>query len=176
MKNMDRLNTCCFIGDNNQNKMFEKTPYYKDIKLKIKSSVVYLIENLFVTNFMTGMDIGFEQCAAEVVLEQKQKYPAITLKGVLPYENFSINWTWSQRNKYYSIMEKSDKEILLQYHYTNNCMRLRNQYMINNSKYIILFQCEASSLDKLILYAKSKKRAVIIIDCGDKYLDNKSIF
>ena len=169
LKNTDRSNTCCFIGDGNQNKIFlfdEKAPYYKEIKSKIEKNVVCLIENFSVTNFMSGMDIGFEQCAAEIVLEQKQKYPAITLEGVLPFENHSVNWTWAQRNKYYSIMEKSDKEILLQYHYTDNCMSLRNQYMINNSKYIIFFQCETSNLDNLILYAKSKKRVVLIIDSG----------
>lgn len=168
LRTVNRLYTCCFIGGCNQNNLFlfdEKTPYYKDIKLEIEKSIVYLIEKLFVTNFISGMDIGFEQCAAETVLEKKaEKYPQITLEGVLPYETHSINWTTAQRNKYYSIMKKSDREVLLQYHYTDDCMRKRNQYMMNKSKYIIFFQDGTSNIDNLILYAKSKGRGVIIID------------
>lgn len=180
MRTVNRLNTCCFIGCCNQNNLFlfdEKTSYYKDIKLKIEKNVVYLIEKLFVTNFMSGMDIGFEQCAAETVLEKKEKYPQITLEGVLPYETHSINWTGAQRNKYYSIMEKSDREVLLQYHYTDDCMRRRNQYMINKSKYIIFFQDGTSNIDNLILYAKSKSRVIIIIDSDEMRLSgNELIF
>lgn len=180
MKNVNRLNTCCFIGGCSQNKLFlfeEQTPYYKDIKSKIEKKVVYLIEKLFVTNFISGMDIGFEQCAAETVLGKKEEYSQITLEGVLPYETHSINWTGAQRNRYYSIMEKSDREVLLQYHYTDDCMRRRNQYMINKSKYIIFFQESTSNIDNLILYAKSKGRVVIVIDSGEMQLPgNQSIF
>jgi len=181
LKTVNRLNTCCFIGGCKQNNLFlfdEKSPYYKDIKLKIEKNIVYLIENLFVTNFISGMDIGFELCAAETVLEKKEeKYPQITLEGVLPYETHSINWTAAQRNKYYSIMEKSNREILLQYHYTDDCMRKRNQYMINKSKYIIFFQIGTSNIDNLILYAKSKGRIVMIIGSDEmKFSGNESTY
>lgn len=180
MKSVSKLSTCCFIGGCNRNNLVlfeEKAQYYKNIKLGIEKKVVYLIEKLFVTNFISGMDIGFEQCAAEAVLEKKEKYPQITLEGVLPYETHSINWTAAQRNKYYSIMEKSDREVLLQYHYTDDCMRRRNQYMISKSKYIIFFQDGTSNIDNLILYARLKGRAVIVIDAGEmQFSGSESIF
>lgn len=170
MKSVNRLNTCCFIGGCTENSLslFEEgTPYFKDIKSKIEKAVVSLIENLFVTNFVSGMNIGFEQCAAETVLEKKEKYPGITLEGVLPYEAHSINWTGAQRNKYYSIMERVDRETLLQHRYTDDCMRKRNLYMVNKSKYIIYFQDEnAGNMSNLILFAKSMGRTVITIDSG----------
>lgn len=180
LKNVNRLNTCCFIGGCNQNNLFlfdEKSLYYEDIKLKIEKNIVYLIEKLFVTNFMSGMNIGFEQCAAETVLEKKEIYPQITLEGVLPYEAHSINWSMAQRDKYYSIMEKSDRELLLQYHYTNDCMKKRNQYMIDNSKYSIFFLDGTSNIGNLILYAKLKRRVIIIIDSNKfQFLGSERIF
>ena len=169
MKNVSRLNNCCFIGSYNSNKLpllEDKESYYKDIKLKIEKAIIDLIENSFVTNFISGMDIGFEQFAAETVLEKREKYPQITLEAVLPYEMHSINWTREQRNKYYSIMEKSDREVLLQYHYTDDCMKKRNQYMINKSKYILFFQESTNIIDNLILYARAKGKTVITINFG----------
>lgn len=179
MKNANKFNTCCFIGDGIQNNLFlfeEESPYYKDIKLKIEKNVVYLIEKLFVTNFLSGMDIGFEQWCAETILEKKENYPHITLEGVLPYEMHSINWTRAQRNNYYSIMGKSDREVLLQYHYTDDCIKKRNQYMINKSKYIIYFQYGTSNIDNSVLYAKSKGRVVINIDSDKVQLSDNSCF
>lgn len=169
MKNVSRLNTCCFIGSCTRNSLVlfeEETPHFKEIKSKVQESVVYLIEKLSVTNFISGMDIGFEQFAAEAVLEMKEKYPQITLEGVLPHEMHSINWSTDQRKKYYSIMEKSDREVLLQYHYTDDCMRKRNLYMINKCKHIIFFKDGTGNTDNLILFTKSKGRNVIVIDSG----------
>ena len=178
--NVKKLNTCCFIGDGNQNnqQLFEeKTLHFIGTKLRIEKMIVNLIESLYVTNFISGMDIGFEQCASEIVLKKKEMYPQITLEGVLPYELHSINWTGVQRNKYYSIMEKCDREILLQYHYTDDCIRRRNQYMINKSKYIIFFQKSTSNIDDLILYARLKKRNIMIIDSDEiQHSRNESIF
>ena len=173
MKNANKLNTCCFIGDDKQCNFFlfeEESSYYKDIKFRIEKTVVYLIEKLFVKNFISGMNIGFEQLGAETILEKKENYPQITLEGVLPYEMHSINWERAQRDKYYSIMERCDSEYLLQFHYTDDCMRKRNQYMINKSKYIIYFQSSTSIVDNLILYAKSKGKVVLIIDAYNMHL------
>lgn len=167
MRGSNRLKTCCFIGDCTQNSLFlfkKKSSYFNNIKLKIERAVVSLIENLSVTNFMSGMNIGFELCGAEIVLEKKEKYPGIILEGVLPYEAHSINWTEDQRNKYYSIMEKADREILLQYRYTDDCMRKRDMYMIHHSKYIIYFQEYIGNINSLIIFAKSIGRSIITID------------
>ncbi|HAQ39770.1 MAG TPA: DUF1273 domain-containing protein [Clostridiales bacterium] len=154
----------------------EKTPHFNDIKSKVQESAVYLIEKLSVKNFVSGMDIGFEQFAAETILELKERYPQITLEGVLPHEMHSINWSTDQRKKYYSIMEKSDREVLLQYHYTDDCMRKRNLYMINKSKHIIFFKDGTGSIDSLILFTKAKGRNVIVIDSGRITSMNKMIY
>jgi uncharacterized phage-like protein YoqJ len=110
------------------------------------------------------MGLGFEQYAAEMVLELKDEYSLITLEAVLPYENFPIEWNETQRDKYYSIMQKIDKEILIQYHHTKECMRKRNMYMINKSNYIILLCNNTREIYNLTLYARSNKKNVFIME------------
>jgi len=169
---MKRLNTCCFIGSCTEDRLSlfgEKSPFLNNTELAIEESILYLIECFSVTNFLSGMDIGFEQYAAEHVLEKKKDYPQITLEGVLPYETHSVNWTEAQRDKYYSIMEKSDREIMMQYHYTSDCMMRRNLYMINQSKHIVFFNEGAGEVDRLILFSKSKGRNVIVINSENEF-------
>lgn len=165
---MKQLETCCFIDDCLYDYLFkfeEYNPYYIEFKEKFKERIKSLIEDFSVTHFISSMDIGVEQYAAEIVLEFKNIYPQISLEGVLPFEAQSENWTEFQRNIYYSLMERSDKETLLQYHYTNDCMIKSDIYMINKSKFIIIFcNGDTSRIGKLISYAKSIGRVVFIID------------
>lgn len=164
---MKRFRTCCFIQHYSQNNLFEsenENPCLLEFRAKLKETLISLIENFSVTNFISGMALGLEQCSAEVVIELKAKLPNITLEGVLPYESQDIDWTEFQRDKYYSIMQKIDKEVLLQHHYSSDCMRRRDLYMINKSKYIILCTSNTSEIDNIVSYAKSSGRIVFIID------------
>lgn len=159
--------TCCFIDYNPQEnylKLDDKNISFFDVKAKIESAIISLIEDFSVTNFISGMEFGLEQLSAEIVHELKPKFSGITLEGVIPYENRIINCPEFQRDKYYSIMQKIDKEVLLQYHYSYDFIRRRNYYMINKSKYIILYTNNASAIDNITAYARSKGRIVFISD------------
>lgn len=169
MKYFNNFNTCCFIGGSIDSKLFDfkdDNQYFKIFTARNKEKITNLIENFSVKYFISGMELGFEQYAAETVLELKHRYPEIQLECVLPYETQSINWTESQRDKYYSIIERSDREVLLQYHYSNDSMRKRDFYMINKSKYIIVCKNGTSTSDNLIRYAKSIERIVFTADPG----------
>ena len=165
---MKQLKTCCFISNYSQDLQFEFeeiNQYYKVLKVKFKRLITFLIEDLSVTNFISGMDLGLEQYAAEIVLDFKKIYPKIVLEGVLPFETQALKWTEFQRNGYYSIMKRCDKETLMQYHYTLDCMWKRDRYMINKSKFVIIaYNGDTSRIDKLILYARSIGKVVFIID------------
>ncbi len=165
---MKLLNTCCFIDNYIYNYVFnpkEYNQYNIVFKSKFKEQIFHLIKDFSITHFISGMDIGIEQYITEVILEFKNIYPQITIEGVLPFERLPENWSEPQRDKYYSLMKKIDKETLLQYHYTNDCLWKQNLYMINNSKFILLFCNEVTyKTNKLVSYAKSIGRIVFIID------------
>lgn len=164
---MKDFRTCCFIDYYPQDylKEFEdKNLNNIKYKEKLKEVIISLIDNFSITHFISGMQFGLEQFSAEIVLELKSKFPKITLEGVIPYENQVINWTECQRDKYYSIMQKIDKEVLLQHHFSHDCMRKRNLYMINKSKYIILYTNNTSKIDHINSYARSIGKIVFVMD------------
>jgi uncharacterized phage-like protein YoqJ len=159
--NVRYLRTCCFIDHDGISKQIKNQ--LPDFKYELREITEKLIKDLYVTHFVSGMGLGFEQSSAEVVNELKGKYPGITLEAVLPYETFTIEWNEEQRDKYYSIMQKIDKETLMQYHYTKDCISKRNIFMINKSNYIILLCSNTSEIYNLTLYAKANKKSVFII-------------
>lgn len=164
---MKQSRTCCFIEDYTQNyftKTADKNHNFIKQKTKLKEVIISLVEDFSVNHFISGMELGLEQFFAESILELKTKFPGIFLEGVIPYENQVINWTECQRDKYYSIMQKIDKEVLIQYHYSQDCMRNRNLYMINKSKYIILCTDNTSKIKSINTYARSIGKAVFVMD------------
>ncbi|NLJ58696.1 MAG: DUF1273 domain-containing protein [Tissierellia bacterium] len=161
---MRHLRTCCFIDCSNYgNLSMPSEDYARNFRHKLKEIIENLINNFNVSHFISGMELGFEQTSAEILNELKVKYPKVTLEAVLPYENFSINWNEEERDKYYSLMQNIDKETLLQYHYTKDCIRKRNIFMVNKSNYLILLSSDTSEIYNFILYAKHNKKAVFII-------------
>ena len=78
--------------------------------------------------------------AAEIVLALKEKYPQITLECAIPYERQAAYWSEPLRNRYFSIAERCDQETMLQRQYTPDCLRKRNQYMVDHAD-IVLAVC-----------------------------------
>lgn len=157
---MKNVMTCCFIDYN----LFENNENQTTYKQKLKEKIESLIKDYYVIHFISGVSRGFEQLAAENIIELKNVYPKITLEAVLPYENFPVDWSKEERDKYYFIMEKIDKETLLQYHYTKDCIRKKNVYIINKSNFIIVLCKNTCEINDLISYAKSKKKTLFIIE------------
>ncbi|HPX26946.1 MAG TPA: SLOG family protein, partial [Treponemataceae bacterium] len=84
-----------------------------EFRYKLKEIISSLIKDYRVNYFISGVGLGFEQSAVEIVLELKEEeYSPLTIEAVLPYESLSIEWNKLQRDKYYSIMQKIDKETL----------------------------------------------------------------
>ncbi len=160
--------TACFTGHRPQS-----IPYLwneisvQSIKLKneIKSASIDLIENHNVAHFISGMALGVDMIAAEIVLDLKKKYPNITLECAIPCETQATKWTEKYRERYFSIIEKSDKETLLQTHYTADCMHKRNRYMVDESDYVIaVWNGSPSGTGKTVLYAKENNKQIIQIE------------
>ena len=61
-------------------------------------------------------------------------------------------------------MQKIDKETLMQYQYTKDCIRKKNIYIINKSDFIIILCKNTCEINHLIRYAKSKKKTIFIIE------------
>ena len=75
--------TCAFTGHRPQSLPFgfdESDKRCTSLKSVMRDQIVALIENEGVTHFITGMALGIDMYAAEIVLDLKSKYPHITLE------------------------------------------------------------------------------------------------
>lgn len=77
------------------------------------------------------------------------------------------------RDVYYDLLSKSDKETLLQQKYTSNCVQKRNQYMVANSDYVIaVWNGKPSGTDNTVKHAMKNNKIVLLV--GSQILDSEN--
>ena len=131
---VDKSKVACFSGH-------RKLPQNcEELRAKLKKEIIGLIER-GVVFFGAGGALGFDMLAEETVLELKREYPHIKLVLVLPCppEQQTLKWRADQRQRYYEIRERADKERVLSPQYTNDCMYARNRHLVDGSAYLICY-------------------------------------
>ena len=135
------------------------------LKQTLRAEIIRLIEQEGVTHFISGMALGVDMYAAEIVLGLKSSYEGITLESAIPCESQAEKWTEKQRDRYFEIASKCDKETLIQHHYTSDCMHKRNRYMVDQADFIIaVWDGRPSGTGKTVQYAQRQGKLVTIIN------------
>lgn len=135
------------------------------LKRVLREQIVRLIEEDGVSYFITGMAMGIDMYAAEIVLDLKVKYPGIQLESAIPCETQANQWPELLRERYYNIASQCDKETMLQTHYTPDCMQKRNRYMVDQSDIILaVWNGRPSGTGYTVRYARNTEKSIIIID------------
>ena len=145
--------------------VIDRRVFRSSLKSVMRDQIVALIENEGVTHFITGMALGVDMYAAEIVLHLKSKYPHITLESAIPCETQAIKWSVASRERYYNIAAKCDKETMLQREYTSDCMDKRNRYMVDHADYILaVWNGCPSGTGNTVRYAHKKGKSIIVIN------------
>ena len=142
--------TCCFTGHriiakDEKNKIFDKT----------REVVIFLIKN-GVKFFEVGGAIGFDTIAAHVVLSLKDEFPFIKLTVVCPCRDQDVKWRKSDKAVYRDILARADDVVVLADAYFEGCMQLRNERLVDNSKYCVCFLKHKGGTQNTVDYARSK--------------------
>nr|WP_308627840.1 SLOG family protein [uncultured Eisenbergiella sp.] len=166
---MNLQQSCCFTGHRPEGLPFqadETQPGCVKLKERLTQEIERLITEEGVCHFITGMALGADQIAAELVLKLKEKHPQITLESAIPYEEQAIKWTVPQRERYYEIAEKCDETTTLQTTYTSDCMKKRNYYMVDHSGFVLAVWSgiPRSGTGQTVRYARSRGRQIIVIN------------
>lgn len=158
--------TCCFTGHRPQKLGYgENTVQCDQLKQTLKNIIVSLIEKEDVTHFISGMALGVDTFAAQIVIDLKKEYPWITLECAIPCETQAEKWHERDRDLYFHLIAKCDKETLLQHKYTANCMQRRNKYMVNNSDFVLaVWNGKPSGTGNTVFYAEKQGKTVIQIE------------
>lgn len=160
--------TCAFTGHRPQNlpfRFYESDERCVALKSKLRECIIKLIEQENVRHFITGMAIGVDMYAAEIVLQLKEIYPYITLEAAIPCETQASRWSEPLRDRYYRIAELCDKETMLQTRYTPDCMQKRNRYMVDHADFVLaVWDGSPSGTGMTTTYARSSGKTVWTID------------
>lgn len=115
----------------------ERDSRCKKLKKALKKLILNKIQEENTTAFLSGMALGTDMFAAEIVLGLKRKFRDITLTAVLPCRTQAAKWNKEATARYELILAKCDKVIILQDEYTPSCMNMRNLYMVEHSDCVI---------------------------------------
>jgi uncharacterized phage-like protein YoqJ len=168
IKKTNKEVTCCFTGPRPQRLPFgfhEEDSRCIKLKQVLREQIINMIETYRVAHFISGVALGVDQYAAEIVLELKKNYPQITLECVIHCETQAVRWTELLRDRYFSIIERCDKETLLQYQYTADSIQKRNEYMVRQSDYVLaVWDGKSGGTGRTVSFARLKGKPVISIN------------
>lgn len=133
------------------------------LKEKLRIEIENCIKDGY-THFITGMALGVDVYAAEIVLEMKKHYTHLTLEAALPCETQASKWNAEDRERYFNILQFCDTVTYVRYKYTEDCMMQRNYYMVDKADLVIAV-CDRMSggTGATIRYANKKSVPVFII-------------
>ena len=148
----------------------EKLPYFSeddpmcvDLKERLKTQIEKLI-NDGADSFFTGMARGVDIWCAEIVLELKQKYPAIQLTAVIPCKNQANKWGGSDKIRYENILNRCNKAVFISEEYDKTCMLKRDRALVELCDVLIaVFDGTKGGTKYTVEYAGKKHKKVIII-------------
>lgn len=165
---METGGTCCFTGSRPGSLpwgMNEEHPDSIRLKELLRQEIEGMITKEGVRHFITGMALGTDLTATELVLERKERYPHITLESVIPYEEQAARWTVFQRERYYKIAGLCEESTMLQTVYSRDCMKKCSHYMVDHSEYVLAVWngYVRSRAGETVRYARNKGRKIIII-------------
>jgi uncharacterized phage-like protein YoqJ len=167
-KKKQEQKACCFTGHRPQGLPFgydEQQDSALHLKEVLRGEIERQITENGVTHFISGMALGTDLIAAELVLELKKKYSDITLESAIPCEDQASRWSVAQRERYYNVAARCDKETMLQRAYTKDCFQKRNQYMVDNSAVVIaVWNGHPSGTGQTVMYAHARNKPIIIIN------------
>ena len=159
--------TCSFTGHRPNSLPWgedETDKACKLLKLELFETVRRVIENGY-THFIVGGAMGVDTYSAEIVIQLKKIYPHVTMEIAIPCLTQSKRWDEASQKRYKTILKNCDKKTVVSVAYTQYCMHLRNQYMVNNCSLLVaVSNGNDGGTQNTIKYAKTKKIETIILN------------
>lgn len=166
---MDRENCCCFTGHRPQKLPWgfdESDDRCEELKQRLRTAIKLAITH-GKTMFYTGMAMGTDIWAAEIVLELRGELSEFDIKliAVIPHSGQEAKYPDDLKQRYRRILPEADDHIVLRERYTDGCMQRRNRYMVDNSSMLIaVYSGDGGGTGYTFDYAKKQELQIIWID------------
>lgn len=160
---------CAFTGYRPQ-----KLPYGNDEShpdcIKLKYRLMEEINrhiDMGIKIFITGMALGVDQWAAEIVLKAKETRPqdGIKLWCAIPYDRQAAVWTRKEQERYHTILSIADRVDYISHQYYDGCLLARNRFMIDHATHLIaVYDGQKGGTQYTVNCARTKNLIVTILN------------
>ena len=135
------------------------------LKAALREQITRLVD-AGVTDFYSGGADGVDCWAALIVLEKKEKNPALRLHLLLPHEGQEDKWSDSAQERYRSILEQADSMEYVSHAYYDGCMIDRNHRLVEAAGLLLaVYNGEwRGGTAATVRYARKLGRKVVILD------------
>jgi uncharacterized phage-like protein YoqJ len=134
--------TACFTG-HRPNKLGgynESNAIMTDVKTRLERAIDYTVDSLGITTFISGMALGVDMAAAELVLKWRDQFPryGIRLIAAVPFEGQERMWPDTSQDRRHDVLAQADAvEYVCEPGYAAWKMQKRNAWMVDNSSLVI---------------------------------------
>ena len=167
----DKQYTVCFTGHRPKG-----LPWgYDESKPSCKAFIKHLtevVENAIKAgyiHFISGLALGVDMIAADIVLSLKKKYKNVTLTCAIPCIGQESPWREDDQKRYKKLVKKCDQVIVCSESYDGSkTMHKRNHFMVDNSAVVIaIWNGKPSGTGSTVAYAKEHGCKAKIINPND---------
>jgi uncharacterized phage-like protein YoqJ len=154
--------TACFTG-HRPNKLGgynENNPIMLDVKRRLDNAITQAIKAGY-TNFISGMALGIDMVAAEIVLTKKKEYENVRLIAAVPFEGQEGKWPAQSQERWRKIISQADEVIYVcEPGYAAWKMQKRNAWMVDHSQAVIaVWDGTKGGTGNCVEYAKKAKHS-----------------
>lgn len=154
-----RLHRCCFTGHRPEKLRRTEREIRNDLEREIRKAVHDGL-NVFISGMAMGVDID----AAEIVLQIRAEGYPVRLICASPYPGFEQSWNQNWQVRYGAVMAAADLVRYICPRYSRECFQIRNEWMVNHSSRVIaVFNGRPSGTKNTIDYALRQGVPVIQI-------------
>lgn len=129
-----RMHRCCFSGHRAEKLQASES----EIKAWLECRITGAIAEGYVT-FLTGMGMGVDIWAAQIIARRKVQNPALHLIAVIPYPGFEARWSKDWQNRYQELLKQADVVRYMADHYTPDALEKRTAFLLNHSACVIAY-------------------------------------
>ena len=163
------LDNCCAFTGHRPHKLPWRYNEADSRCVALKSAIAEQITKLVedgVTDFYSGGADGVDSWASLIVLELRQKNPALKLHLILPHEGQSDKWSDPAQERYLSILKQADSAEYVSHEYYDGCMLDRNHRLVETAGLLLaVYNGERrGGTAATIRYARKQGRRIIILN------------
>ena len=126
-----------------------------DLNIWLDNTITRLYQDYHIRYFGIGGNRGFELAAANAILLKRARLSDCKVILVAPCPEFADRWREKDRNLYVKVKGSANKVVYASPQYVQDCIRLRNKHLIDNSCALICMEDKPSTETSLaIQYAK----------------------